>query len=141
MLIAFFSATLVHFLTCLVARVVVRVLFCGQLDVITPSVMLPELETGDWLYFSRMGAYTISLASCFNGYEKPNTLYIWTEQDIDFPKGEEAPGLSSATEKRKRASTKRPRRGMKRRMVRLRKKKGKLRRGKPTTKKGKIRVK
>ena len=29
---------------------------------------LPELSIGDWLYFDNMGAYTVSVASTFNGF-------------------------------------------------------------------------
>src|SRR5207249_1965319 len=108
-----------------------------QLDVITDSVMLPELDVGDWLYFTRMGAYTTSLASCYNGYEKPNTLYIWTDQEEEEvhvlmdAQGKKTVVLVSLKKKR----MKKIRRGMRRRMVKIRKKKVIKKKGKPTKKK------
>jgi len=103
------------------------------LDVICSSVMLPELDVGDWLYFTRMGAYTISLASCYNGYEKPNTLYIWTDQEEEESKTADATGKLKEAPKKKQL--KKIRRGMRRRMVRIRKKKVTRKKGKPTKKK------
>ena len=40
---------------------------------------LPELETGDWLYFKDMGAYTESAASTFNGMTRPKSYYYIAE--------------------------------------------------------------
>ncbi|GJQ09800.1 hypothetical protein GpartN1_g1591.t1 [Galdieria partita] len=49
---------------------------CDSIDCIIRNYPLPILEVGDWLYFTNMGAYTVSLASCFNGFSCPNIKYI-----------------------------------------------------------------
>ncbi|KAL6056526.1 Ornithine decarboxylase [Balamuthia mandrillaris] len=51
---------------------------CDSLDIICKDVDLPFLETGDWLYFVAMGAYTSSAASSFNGFCPPTSTYIIT---------------------------------------------------------------
>ncbi|KAK3264187.1 Mitochondrial 2-oxoadipate and 2-oxoglutarate transporter [Cymbomonas tetramitiformis] len=55
---------------------------CDGLDQVLRSVPLPELETGDWLVFKNMGAYTACAGSNFNGFESPsaNTVYVFSEQ-------------------------------------------------------------
>jgi len=47
---------------------------CGT-DCVIPDVILPEMQTGDWLIFEEMGAYTWGLATCFNGFPKPKLIY------------------------------------------------------------------
>jgi len=50
---------------------------CDSMDCIGKDIDLPELETGEWLYFKNMGAYTVAAASPFNGFKAfPNTFYI-----------------------------------------------------------------
>lgn len=49
---------------------------CDSIDIIAKDVALPELSIGDWLYFSRMGAYTSSAGTQFNGFQRPPTHYI-----------------------------------------------------------------
>lgn len=44
---------------------------CDSHDLIC-SVDFPELEIGDWIMFSRCGAYSSSLATNFNGFESTN---------------------------------------------------------------------
>jgi ornithine decarboxylase len=44
------------------------------------NVALPSaLQTGDWLGFDNMGAYTICAASQFNGFELSNVIYTTGE--------------------------------------------------------------
>eukprot|EP00871_Galdieria_phlegrea_P003930 jgi/Galph1/4538/GphlegSOOS_G3130.1 len=50
---------------------------CDSIDCIIRDHPMPELEIGDWIYFEDMGAYTISLASSFNGFSKPSCKYIY----------------------------------------------------------------
>jgi ornithine decarboxylase len=46
------------------------------MDCISKNVALPSaLQTGDWLGFDNMGAYTICAASQFNGFELSNVIY------------------------------------------------------------------
>lgn len=44
---------------------------CDSQDLIL-TTELPELEIGDWIFFHRCGAYTMSLATNFNGFESLN---------------------------------------------------------------------
>jgi ornithine decarboxylase len=48
---------------------------CDSMDLIRRDVFLPELDIGDWVVFSEMGAYTIAAASAFNGFKLPNLKY------------------------------------------------------------------
>src|SRR5262249_20233697 len=44
---------------------------CDSVDTIAQEVILPELSVGDRVYFLHAGAYTLSYASSFNGFEPP----------------------------------------------------------------------
>uniref|UniRef100_A0A0B7ALA2 Orn/DAP/Arg decarboxylase 2 C-terminal domain-containing protein n=3 Tax=Arion vulgaris TaxID=1028688 RepID=A0A0B7ALA2_9EUPU len=44
---------------------------CDSLDCVVPDCNLPDLKVGEWLYFCNMGAYTLCLATDFNGIERP----------------------------------------------------------------------
>jgi len=48
---------------------------CDSLDVVAKRLQLPELILGEWIYFSDMGAYTLTAASNFNGFESPRVYY------------------------------------------------------------------
>jgi ornithine decarboxylase len=52
---------------------------CDGLDCIIKECLLPELNTGDWILFNDMGAYTMSAASNFNGMPKPKCYHIMNE--------------------------------------------------------------
>lgn len=54
---------------------------CDGLDCIVQECMMPKMETGDWMIFKDMGAYTMSAASCFNGMPKPKCYHIINEKD------------------------------------------------------------
>jgi ornithine decarboxylase len=54
---------------------------CDGLDCIVQSCPMPELQTGDWLLFHNMGAYTLSAASTFNGMPKPRLHYVMHETE------------------------------------------------------------
>ena len=41
-----------------------------------PDVELPELEVGDRVYVMNAGAYTLSYASSFNGFEAPAVHFL-----------------------------------------------------------------
>ena len=49
---------------------------CDGIDCVIADAHLPELEVGDWLYFSDMGAYTSCAGSNFNGMELPDVAYL-----------------------------------------------------------------
>jgi ornithine decarboxylase len=53
---------------------------CDALDQICDQIMLPELDVGDWLVFENMGAYTIPVASPFNGFSLPSVKYYISEK-------------------------------------------------------------
>lgn len=54
---------------------------CDGIDVITERIELPGLlNTGDWLYFEEMGAYTKCSATRFNGFsDNHEVIYISSE--------------------------------------------------------------
>ncbi|XP_013107441.1 ornithine decarboxylase 1 [Stomoxys calcitrans] len=49
---------------------------CDALDKIAEDVQLPDLKCGDFLAFPNMGAYTLPIASPFNGFALPKVLYF-----------------------------------------------------------------
>ncbi|XP_017025001.1 ornithine decarboxylase 1 [Drosophila kikkawai] len=49
---------------------------CDALDKISEDLLLPNLNRGDLIGFPNMGAYTVPIASPFNGFELPKTLYF-----------------------------------------------------------------
>lgn len=49
---------------------------CDGMDCILKTCYLTSLNIGDWIIFENMGAYTISAASNFNGFEKPLLKFI-----------------------------------------------------------------
>ncbi|XP_041379578.1 ornithine decarboxylase-like, partial [Gigantopelta aegis] len=53
---------------------------CAGFDLIVEDYRLPELHVGDWLFFENMGAYSMSLSTCFNGMPHPWCYFYCTEQ-------------------------------------------------------------
>ncbi|KAI5639205.1 pyridoxal-dependent decarboxylase, pyridoxal binding domain-containing protein [Phthorimaea operculella] len=53
---------------------------CDGLDCVLPSTRLPPLKVGDWLVFKDMGAYTIPVASAFNGFPVPTVKHVVSEK-------------------------------------------------------------
>jgi ornithine decarboxylase len=49
---------------------------CDSIDVIAEEIMLPELEIGDLVVASMMGAYTIASATEFNSLPKPKVVAL-----------------------------------------------------------------
>lgn len=47
---------------------------CDALDRIIEEVEMEELDIGDWVTFDNMGAYTIPVASPFNGFPLPTVM-------------------------------------------------------------------
>lgn len=56
---------------------------CDGLDCITKSVKMPmEIDIGDWLYFSNMGAYTLCASSQFNGFNTGcEVVYVYSSRE------------------------------------------------------------
>jgi len=48
---------------------------CDSIDVLAKHIHFPQLNIGDWVYFTNMGAYTVAAGSTFNGFERPNVFY------------------------------------------------------------------
>jgi ornithine decarboxylase len=52
---------------------------CDSSDTMFQNLMLPAgLDVGDTLYIGSAGAYTLSYASAFNGFDPPTPLYVGT---------------------------------------------------------------
>ena len=49
---------------------------CDGIDCVLADATLPPLETGDWLVFRDMGAYTSCAGSNFNGMALPDVVYL-----------------------------------------------------------------
>ncbi|KAF5296581.1 hypothetical protein FQR65_LT10234 [Abscondita terminalis] len=52
---------------------------CDGLDQVVAETLLPELHVGDWLIFEDMGAYTLPVASPFNGFPIPKVHVVANE--------------------------------------------------------------
>jgi len=53
---------------------------CDGIDCIIKKTELPEMNIGDWVLFSNMGAYTSSVGSNFNGMPLPEVFYMEEEK-------------------------------------------------------------
>jgi len=49
---------------------------CDGLDCVLRNKFLPRLETGDWICFPNMGAYTVAAAAVFNGFPFATKIYV-----------------------------------------------------------------
>lgn len=47
---------------------------CDGFDQIIKAAYLPKLDMGDWFIWKNMGAYTISAAGSFNGFQPPKVI-------------------------------------------------------------------
>ena len=52
---------------------------CDGLDQVVENVMLQDMELGDWIIFENMGAYTLPVASPFNGFPIPKVHVVADE--------------------------------------------------------------
>lgn len=52
---------------------------CDGLDQVIENAMLPDMKIGDWLVFEDMGAYTLPVASPFNGFPIPMVHIVMDE--------------------------------------------------------------
>ncbi|KAM3863795.1 ornithine decarboxylase-like [Diretmus argenteus] len=53
---------------------------CCSLDKVTDNCYLPELQVGDWLLIDHVGAYSVSLSTNFNGFEKAHIYSVLTPE-------------------------------------------------------------
>ncbi|XP_022661950.1 ornithine decarboxylase-like isoform X1 [Varroa jacobsoni] len=49
---------------------------CDGVDKVKTQCLLPEMNTGDWLRFDSLGAYSVVLETAFNGMDVPERFYI-----------------------------------------------------------------
>lgn len=54
---------------------------CDAFDQIAADIPLPNVETGDFVIFENMGAYTVPVASPFNGFPLPK-IFCFISRDI-----------------------------------------------------------
>lgn len=54
---------------------------CDALDQLVVDVALPDVKIGDFIFFENMGAYTIPVASPFNGFPLPK-IHCFITRDI-----------------------------------------------------------
>lgn len=54
---------------------------CDGLDQVVENILLHDMELGDWLIFEDMGAYTLPVASPFNGFPVPK-VHIVADESI-----------------------------------------------------------
>ncbi|XP_011502965.1 PREDICTED: ornithine decarboxylase 1-like [Ceratosolen solmsi marchali] len=52
---------------------------CDGLDQVVENVLMHEMELGDWIIFENMGAYTLPVASPFNGFPIPKVHVVADE--------------------------------------------------------------
>ncbi|EFC41545.1 ornithine decarboxylase [Naegleria gruberi] len=50
---------------------------CDSIDITCKGYLLPELNEGDFLYFTNFGAYTTASSSQFNGFQSTQFKYIF----------------------------------------------------------------
>ncbi|XP_070836713.1 ornithine decarboxylase-like [Chaetodon trifascialis] len=53
---------------------------CDSSDKVTDNCWIPELYVGDWLLINNMGAYSVSISSDFNGFEKAHIYPVVTAE-------------------------------------------------------------
>uniref|UniRef100_A0A669DE00 Ornithine decarboxylase 1 n=1 Tax=Oreochromis niloticus TaxID=8128 RepID=A0A669DE00_ORENI len=58
---------------------------CDSIDKITESYWIPELYVGDWLLVDNMGAYTVSVTTDFNSFEKAHIYTVVTAETCCAP--------------------------------------------------------
>ncbi|XP_076804887.1 ornithine decarboxylase-like [Clavelina lepadiformis] len=54
---------------------------CDGLDQITKHILLPEIDTGDWIIWHDMGAYTVAAGSAFNGFKTKKMFYVISDEN------------------------------------------------------------
>ncbi|KAM6914140.1 ornithine decarboxylase-like [Lycodopsis pacificus] len=53
---------------------------CDNFDKVTDSCWIPELHVGDWLLIDNMGAYSVSLSTDFNSFERAHIYPVVTAE-------------------------------------------------------------
>lgn len=53
---------------------------CDSLDKVIEDYWIPELHVGDWLLVDNMGAYSVSITTDFNGFERAHIYLVVTAE-------------------------------------------------------------
>ncbi|XP_034943938.1 ornithine decarboxylase 1-like [Chelonus insularis] len=53
---------------------------CDGLDQVVENVLMQDMDLGDWIIFENMGAYTLPVASPFNGFPVPKVHVVAEEK-------------------------------------------------------------
>lgn len=56
---------------------------CDGIDCISAKCWLPEMDSGQWLIFEDMGAYTCAASSTFNGFSRPGMFYVAPQEAFE----------------------------------------------------------
>lgn len=64
---------------------------CDCTDKVADDYWIPELHVGDWLLIDNMGAYTVTLCTDFNGFERAQIYTVVSAKTLHTA------GLSTAT--------------------------------------------
>ncbi|TRZ02660.1 hypothetical protein DNTS_024396 [Danionella cerebrum] len=71
---------------------------CDSQDQIVEHCSLPDLQLGDWILFENMGAYTVTLSTTFNGFQKTEIHYIMSRTAWQYMQQVRAQGLPLLSE-------------------------------------------
>ncbi|XP_037649018.1 ornithine decarboxylase-like isoform X1 [Sebastes umbrosus] len=53
---------------------------CDSIDKVTDDYWIPECHVGDWLLVDNMGAYSVSMSTDFNGFERAHIYLVVTAE-------------------------------------------------------------
>lgn len=53
---------------------------CDSIDKVTDNYWIPELYIGDWLLIDNMGAYSVTVCTDFNGFERAQIYPVLTAE-------------------------------------------------------------
>lgn len=59
---------------------------CDSIDKISDGTLFPELQSGDWLIYENMGAYTVAGSCRFNGFPIASKVYILPDGSLRVKK-------------------------------------------------------
>lgn len=54
---------------------------CDGLDQVVENVLMHDLDLSDWIIFENMGAYTLPVASPFNGFPVPK-VHVTADENV-----------------------------------------------------------
>ncbi|XP_076033033.1 putative ornithine decarboxylase [Oratosquilla oratoria] len=68
---------------------------CDGQDVVCKDVTLPTMQTGEWLMWEDMGAYTVSTTTNFNGFKPAKVILTMSTELLDSGLLDRFPWMSS----------------------------------------------